>query len=180
MELNFRKNSPEVEERITELMNLVGVNHPRIIREMILSALKAGHDIDYLADLKQLMQAEGIEILDRGDILAEETSHLADVFLKKVFPVLSPLAIDPAHPFPFIPNTGFALALELERTRDKRPLKALLPIPAQIDRFVRLPASEGKLRYLPLESLLLVHIDRLFPGYRIAAHFGFHGHLSSQ
>jgi len=54
MELNFKKNSPEIEDRISELMNLVGVNHPRIIREMILSALKAGHDIDYLADLKLL------------------------------------------------------------------------------------------------------------------------------
>jgi polyphosphate kinase len=128
---------------------------------------------EVLADLKDLMQAEGIEILDRTDLLAGETSHLADVFLNRVFPVLSPLAIDPAHPFPFIPNTGFALALELERIRDGRHLKALLPIPAQIDRFIRIPADEGKLRYLPLESLLLVHIDRLFPGYRLVSHFGF-------
>jgi len=52
MELSFKQNSPEIEERIAELMRLTGVHHPRLIREMILSALKAGHDIDYLADLK--------------------------------------------------------------------------------------------------------------------------------
>jgi polyphosphate kinase len=78
--------------------------------------------------------------------------------------VLSPLAIDPAHPFPFIPNTGFSLALELERITTTA-LKALLPIPQQIARFVPLPGKEGENRFLPLEELLLLHLDMLFPGY---------------
>ncbi|MCV6585485.1 MAG: RNA degradosome polyphosphate kinase [Marinibacterium sp.] len=126
-----------------------------------------------LVELKTLMEAEGIVILDRAGLSEKDIAYLNDVFLSQVFPVLSPLAVDPAHPFPFIPNTGFALALELERTKDKRPLKALLPIPAQIDRFARLPSKDGTLRFLPLEELLLVHIDRLFPGYRTKSHFGF-------
>ncbi len=126
-----------------------------------------------LADLKQLMKAAGIEILDRHALTKSDADYLADVFLQEVFPVLSPLAVDPAHPFPFIPNTGFSLALQLERTKGKRPLKALLPIPGQIDRFLRLPTAKGVLRYLPLEELVLVHIDRLFPGYKIKSHFGF-------
>ncbi|MEO1733461.1 MAG: polyphosphate kinase 1, partial [Pseudomonadota bacterium] len=126
-----------------------------------------------LADLKQLMKGAGIEILDRHALTKSDAGYLADVFLQEVFPVLSPLAVDPAHPFPFIPNTGFSLALQLERTKGKRPLKALLPIPGQIDRFVRLPTAKGVLRYLPLEELVLVHIDRLFPGYKIKSHFGF-------
>ena len=126
-----------------------------------------------LSDLKALMEDERISILDRHALDDDDLAHLEGVFLNQVFPVLSPLAIDPAHPFPFIPNTGFSLALQLERTRDKRALQALLPIPHQIDRFVSLPAPAGAHRFLPLEELLLVFIDRLFPGYRVQAHFAF-------
>ncbi|MEY4780342.1 MAG: hypothetical protein RLZZ607_1655, partial [Pseudomonadota bacterium] len=95
---------------------------------------------------------------------------LEENFLTKVFPVLSPLAIDPAHPFPFIPNTGFSLALELERVSDRRTLKALLPIPQQVTRFVPLPGKPGEARFLPLEELLLLHLDMLFPGYTDRGH----------
>lgn len=116
--------------------------------------------------LKQEMAAEGIEILSTQNLTAEDETYLADAFLHQVFPVLSPLAIDPAHPFPFIPNTGFCLALMLQRKRDKRPLQALLPIPQQIDRFVSLPSPKGRSRFIPLEELLLLFIDQLFPGYR--------------
>ncbi|MEM8730859.1 MAG: RNA degradosome polyphosphate kinase [Pseudomonadota bacterium] len=126
-----------------------------------------------LSGLKTLMEAERISILDRHALDQGDIAHLEGVFLNQVFPVLSPLAIDPAHPFPFIPNTGYSLALQLERTRDKRSLQALLPIPQQIDRFVSLPAPPGAHRFLPLEEVLLVFIDRLFPGYRVNAHFSF-------
>ena len=115
--------------------------------------------------LKAEMAGAGITLLGRDDVTPEDAPFLADFFLNQVFPVLSPLAIDPAHPFPFIPNEGFALALQLERVSDKRPLRALLPVPHQIDRFVPLP-GEGH-RFLPLEELLILHLDRLFPGYRV-------------
>ncbi|MEJ2022450.1 MAG: RNA degradosome polyphosphate kinase, partial [Maritimibacter sp.] len=111
------------------------------------------------------MSAEGIELCARAALSDEDIEFLGEFFLSQVFPVLSPLAIDPAHPFPFIPNTGFALALELERKSDKRKLKALLPVPHQIDRFIRLPSEAGKARFLPLETLLLMHIEMLFPGH---------------
>ena len=83
-----------------------------------------------------------------------------------VFPVLSPLAIDPAHPFPFIANAGFSLALELEDPTG-RQLDALVPIPSQIDRFVRV--GTNPIRLLPLEELILAELDSLFPGYACAA-----------
>jgi len=116
--------------------------------------------------LKREIEEEGITILARSKLGKRDRDHLEAHFLNKVFPVLSPLAIDPAHPFPFIPNTGFCLALQLERERDGRPLQALLPIPNQVDRFIPLPAPEGEHRFLPLEELLLIHIGMLFPGYK--------------
>lgn len=123
--------------------------------------------------LKREMEAQGIEILTRSKLTARDLKHLEDHFLNKVFPVLSPLAIDPAHPFPFIPNTGFCLALELEREDDHRTLQALLPIPQQVARFVHLPAKPGEARVLPLEELLLLHLDMLFPGYVDRGHCAF-------
>ncbi|MBP9183427.1 MAG: RNA degradosome polyphosphate kinase [Fuscovulum sp.] len=117
--------------------------------------------------IRKEMEAAGIDLVSRSKLTARDQKFLESHFLTNVFPVLSPLAIDPAHPFPFIPNTGFSLALELERRSDRRPLKALLPIPQQIARFVRLP---GKDRFLPLEELLLLHLDMLFPGYTDQGH----------
>ena len=120
--------------------------------------------------LKREMEAQGIILCTRPKLTGRDLKFLEDHFLNKVFPVLSPLAIDPAHPFPFIPNTGFSLALELERESDHRTLKALLPIPQQIARFVPLPGKPGENRFLPLEELLLLHLDMLFPGYTDRGH----------
>ncbi len=126
-----------------------------------------------LADLRQKMEAEGISILSRDGLDAVDLTFLEDVFLNQVFPVLSPLAIDPAHPFPFIANNGYCLALQLERRKDKTSLQALLPIPAQVDRFIALPSNDGADRFIFLEDVLLLHFDRLFPGYKLRDHFGF-------
>ena len=123
--------------------------------------------------LKKAMAAQGISLLTRSKLTARDLRHLEDHFLAKVFPVLSPLAIDPAHPFPFIPNTGFCLGLELERRTDNRSLQALLPIPQQIARFVALPGKPGQQRFLPLEELLLLHLGMLFPGYTDRGHCTF-------
>ncbi len=123
--------------------------------------------------LQQEMEQAGIIILTRNDLNEMDTAYLEQHFLGQVFPVLSPLAIDPAHPFPFIPNAGFALALQLERKSDRRPLQALLPVPQQISRFVALPSENGADRFLPLEELLLLHLNALFPGYKTKGHCTF-------
>lgn len=116
--------------------------------------------------LKKELEEENIKILTRSKLTKSDKEFLENRFINNVFPVLSPLAIDPAHPFPFIPNTGFCLAMQLERSKDGRPLQALVPIPAQIERFVRLPSEAGTYRFLPLEELLLIHVGHLFPGYQ--------------
>ncbi|ETX29769.1 RNA degradosome polyphosphate kinase [Roseivivax isoporae] len=126
-----------------------------------------------LADLRREMDAQGIRVLTRDELTEADRAHLSERFLDGVFPVLSPLAIDPAHPFPFIANLGYCLALELEGPKTRKSLQALLPIPAQIDRFLSLPASDDAQRFVLLEDVLLLHIDKLFPGYRVRDHFGF-------
>ncbi|RYG90391.1 RNA degradosome polyphosphate kinase [Loktanella sp. IMCC34160] len=131
-----------------------------------------GRQQQVFRSLMDEMRAERITLLSRDDLSKDDLAHLDEVFLSRVFPVLSPLAVDPAHPFPFIPNEGFALALQLERSADKRPLRALLPVPQQIDRFVALP-TEGGHRFLPLEELLLLHLGQLFPGYKVKGHCAF-------
>ncbi|MEO0358397.1 MAG: RNA degradosome polyphosphate kinase, partial [Pseudomonadota bacterium] len=121
--------------------------------------------------LRTEMAAQDITIVDAQDIDDDERAMLEDRFMGEVFPILSPLAIDPAHPFPFIANEGFALALQLEQIGGKRALKALLPIPHQINRFLRLPGP--RLRFLPLEEWLLLQVERLFPGYALKGHCAF-------
>jgi polyphosphate kinase len=123
--------------------------------------------------LRGELETQNITIMSGADLHEDDQTWLDDVFLNKVFPVLSPLAIDPAHPFPFIPNLGYSLALNLTRIRDKRPLQALLPIPQQIDRFVALPGADGAHRFLPLEELLILHLHSLFPGYKYKGHCAF-------
>lgn len=107
----------------------------------------------------------GISVVTANDLNAEDVDWLGDYFLKQVFPVLTPLAIDPAHPFPFIANRGFSLALELEAIEGTRKMRALVPLPDQVRRFTRLPGEE--VRFIALENLVRLFIDQLFPGYRI-------------
>ena len=121
---------------------------------------------DCLGELRVLRAAEGIDILRPRDLKGPDLKGMEKHFFEQVFPILSPLAIDPAHPFPFIANTGFAMALQLSRDVDGTGLEVLLPVPAQVPRFIRLPDGEkGEARFLPLEALLEVFLNRLFPGY---------------
>ena len=122
--------------------------------------------------LNAQMADKNIHLLTRENLTDDDQVFLDGFFLDQVFPVLSPLAIDPAHPFPFLPNEGFALALQLSKINGKRSLRALLPVPAQIDRFIRLPSDDGH-RFLPLEELLLLHVSRLFPGYEVKGNCAF-------
>ena len=128
---------------------------------------------DVWSELKNELSDAGIKILSQDDLTTEDRKFCESTFLTQVFPILSPLAIDPAHPFPFIPNAGYSLALQLQRKTDKRALRALLPIPQQIERFVKMPSEDDTHRFLPLEDLLLLHLDSLFPGYKVSGNCAF-------
>ena len=111
---------------------------------------------------------EGLRLLDARDVTAVDLPAALDIFQNKLFPVLTPLAIDPAHPFPFIPNLGFCLGLKMRRT-DGKQLFALVPVPQQVKRFWELPgpARRKERRFIALESLLILFMDQLFPGFTI-------------
>jgi polyphosphate kinase len=118
--------------------------------------------------LRKELTGVGIEVVDAGRITKTERERLEPEFLNQLFAVLTPMAIDPAHPFPFLPNLGFSLALKLKRRSDNRTLYALVPVPTQVKRFWPLAtdgrSTPGRKRFLTLESLLMLFIDHLFPG----------------
>ncbi|ERL47560.1 hypothetical protein RS24_00529 [Candidatus Micropelagos thuwalensis] len=113
------------------------------------------------------MKAHNIEVVGSHDIPQENEEWLESYFLSEVMPVLTPLAIDPAHPFPFIPNLGFALVLQMSRLTDSKKMNALLPLPQQLKRFIKLPTNADKTVFLPLENLVSLYLERIFPGYEI-------------
>jgi polyphosphate kinase len=125
-------------------------------------------------DLRAALSRVGLDLLSDPASLArvlgiEDRRWLDTWFMERIFPVLSPLAIDPAHPFPFIPNMGLVMALRLVREADGHGMRALIPLPAQIERFIRLPqAAPGEaIRFVMLDDITVLFMDRLFPGYRV-------------
>ena len=115
--------------------------------------------------LRTELQDNGIAVIGACDLSPTEKSWLEERFMADVFPLLTPLAVDPAHPFPFIANFGFGLALQLMRLTDEKRMQAILLIPASVGRFVRLPGSS--VRMIPMEEVVSLCLERLFPGFRV-------------
>jgi len=118
-------------------------------------------------DLRGPLRDAGIELCETAALKPADREWLHGWFMDRVFPVLTPLAIDPAHPFPFIPNMGLVMVLKLRRDEDQHGMDALIPLPALIERFVRMPArTQGDtIRFVLLEDLVGLFLDRLFPGF---------------
>lgn len=109
------------------------------------------------------LEESGIEVISNNKLNKNDFLWLEKEFLEKFFPVLTPLAIDPAHPFPFIPNRGLGLMIKLKRIADANILNAIVPIPRRLDRFVRLPGAA--VRFIRIEKIIEVFLNKLFPGY---------------
>jgi polyphosphate kinase len=127
--------------------------------------LMAEQDTRWL-QLREELGQNGIALVQNEMLTAADRKWLDQRFLDYIFPVVTPIAIDPAHPFPFIPNRGFTIALQLKRRSDGGTMNALLPIPQQLERFIQLPVGDGQgARFISLEQMLSLFILRLFPGY---------------
>jgi polyphosphate kinase len=127
-------------------------------------------------ELKRKLSGVGIEVCEVGALTDSERRWLDAWFMERVFPVLTPLAIDPAHPFPFIPNMGLVMALQLQRDEDGHSMRALIPLPALVERFIRLPGqvpdtgdtvAPARIRFVMLETLVGLFLDRVFPGFSL-------------
>ncbi|MFN9336291.1 MAG: RNA degradosome polyphosphate kinase [Alphaproteobacteria bacterium] len=120
--------------------------------------------------LRTMLREAHLMVVDRSDLTEADRQWLDEWFMDRVFPVLTPLAVDPAHPFPFIANLALCLVFKLVREEDGGTMRALLPLPPQVERFIRLPSRRGSgaMRFALLEDVILLFLDRLFPGFIMA------------
>ncbi len=121
--------------------------------------------------LREQLAEKGLEVVTTDALKTGETEWLRDYFREQILPVLTPQAVDPAHPFPFIPNRGFTLVFELERTvrRKSESVTELLMIPAMLPRFIALPRQGDRFRFVSIEAVIEAHLDQVFPGFEMIA-----------
>ncbi len=125
---------------------------------------------DHWQQLREELFAKDVVIHEAGDLSHEQVKYLQKLFRDEIFPVLTPIAVDPAHPFPFIPNLGFTLAFELVRPGSSQTLTALVRVPSNLDRFVMLPtelAKENRVEVVTIDTMINLFITKMFPGYEV-------------
>lgn len=140
----------------------------------------------FLDSVRPALAGEGIHIVTWTDLNAAERAQLSQYFSEQVFPVLTPLAVDPAHPFPFVSGLSLNLAVTVKRPDDGGQHFARVKVPDNVDRFVELAAraedadtadgsdnAQTQVRYLPMEELIAAFLPMLFPGLEIVEHHAF-------
>ncbi len=136
------------------------------IREAVIELEQAQQGV--WRELRTRLLDAGIGIVGTDQLPAAQNRWLKDYFLEHVMPVLTPQAIDPAHPFPFVANQGMGILLSLTRSADASPVMEMVLIPPALHRFIRLPGDEAA--YIGIEDLICRHAELIFPGFRIDGH----------
>ncbi len=151
------------EDGLTPGQQLEAVNHAA--RRLIEEQGRVWHD------LRKSLRHHDVHVIEADELDKADRVWLGKHFMEQIFPILTPLAIDPAHPFPFLPNAAHALVLTLQREEDGGAMNALVPMPFGLQRFIRLPGKD--IRFLALEEAVSLFMDRLFPGFKIkqSGHF---------
>ena len=125
---------------------------------------------DHWQDLREELFEQNVVIHEADDLSSDQVDYLQKLFREEIFPVLTPIAVDPAHPFPFIPNLGLALAFELRRPDSDLTLTALVRIPGNLDRFIALPnvlVQEGRTEVVTIDTLVKLFFHKMFPGHEV-------------
>ena len=125
---------------------------------------------DSWQELREELDNKGLVLHDAEQLNEDQLVYLEKLFKDEIFPVLTPMAVDPAHPFPFIPNLGFSLAFELQRPDEDESLIALVRVPSNMDRFFYLPAeltTDGRVEMVAIETLINLFFHGMFPGYEV-------------
>ena len=116
-------------------------------------------------ELRTLLDEAGLNVLRRDEVDAATEQWLEGHFRTQIFPILTPQALDPAHPFPFIPNKGMSIIFDLQRVSDDEPIRELVMLPTASPRFIALPGDAT--RYVAVDSVVKRFAPLLFPGYRV-------------
>ena len=123
---------------------------------------------EHWRNLRDDLRENGISVVEPSEVTGSEKEWLDNHFMDQIFPVLTPMAVDPAHPFPFIPNLGFSVVLELRQLSDGKPMRALIMLPNLLPRFIKLPGKDPyNVRFLTLEAVVGLYLDRLLPGFEV-------------
>jgi polyphosphate kinase len=126
---------------------------------------------DHWQSLREELFDAAVVIHEIDDLSQEQVKYLQRLFREEIFPVLTPIAVDPAHPFPFIPNLGFSLAFEMIRPGTTATLTALVRVPGNMDRFITLPndlSEDGRIEVVTIDTIINLFFHKMFPGYEVA------------
>ena len=126
---------------------------------------------DHWQTLREELFEAGVVIHEANDLTPSQIEYLQRLFRDEIFPVLTPIAVDPAHPFPFIPNLGYSLAFELVRPGTSSTLSALVRVPGNLDRFITLPSElseQGRIEVVTVDTTINLFFHKMFPGYEVS------------
>jgi polyphosphate kinase len=123
-------------------------------------------------DIIPELHAEGIEFVKIAELTEEERLQLKDYYNKRIFPVLTPLVVDPSHPFPYISGLSLNIGVNIESSEDHDISFARVKVPSNLPRFIR-TSDTSKFRFVLIDELIAEHLTELFPGVKLKDHFFF-------